>query len=114
MGIKENNMSKEYNPERWEIIGDGKRFKVFGSWAGGYLGSDSWRLSSGLQKIEEDPADKDFYLMHNYSGSIYRCHKKGGGITGGYNYGVLSNFLEKAEDAKTFTVEEFNELYKPE
>ena len=101
-------MGNVYNPERWTIIGDGKNFKVFGSWAGGYLDSDSWRLSSGLQKVEDDPEDKDYYLMHNYSGSIYRGHKKGEGITGGYNYGVLANFLDKAEGAKTFTVEEEN------
>lgn len=67
----------EYNPDKWVIV-KFKRdqetwHKVLGSWYGGYLDGDSWRLSSGLERIEEDG---EFYLMHNFSGSVYRCHKK--------------------------------------
>ena len=62
--------SREYNPNRWVILSftDEKEtwYKVFGSWSGGYLDGDSWRLSSGLDKIEEEG---DYYLMRNHSGS---------------------------------------------
>jgi len=67
----------EYNPDRWEIIkledGDKIHYRVLGSWSGGYTTGNSWRLSSGLEEIKEDG---DFYLMKNYSGSVYKCHKK--------------------------------------
>ena len=66
----------EYNPDKWSILKfKGKEdtwYKVMGSWYGGYLDGDSWRLSSGLERIEESG---EFYLMHNFSGSIYKCHK---------------------------------------
>ena len=71
----------EYNPDRWAIVKfkgkDSTWYKVIGSWYGGYLNGDSWRLSSGLERIEEDG---DYYLMHNYSGSIYKCYKQGEGM----------------------------------
>ena len=42
-------------PDKWVIIKIGSdsesSFKVFGSWAGGYLDGDRWRLNSGITKI---------------------------------------------------------------
>jgi hypothetical protein len=39
-------------PENWVILkitNNGEIvYKVFGSWAGGYLGSDNWRINSGI------------------------------------------------------------------
>ena len=65
-------------PDKWVIIkigsGSESNFKVFGSWAGGYLDGDRWRLNSGITKIEED---QDNYYFYGWSGSCYQCHKKG-------------------------------------
>ena len=92
-------------PDRWVIINVPQGAKVLGSWSGGYIDGDSWQLSSGLKSIEEDG---DYYLMHNVSGSIYKCHKKMQGM----NLIALSIFdkmKEMSDEVKQITVEEFNE-----
>lgn len=101
---------RTYNPDKWTIIGDGENFKVFGNWSGGYLDGDSWRLSSGLERIETDPENENYYLMHNYSGSIYRCHKNMMGMNG-YGSAIYAGWKEHDKEGKlkTWTVEEFNE-----
>lgn len=75
-------MEREYSPDKWVIVkftkNDKDFYKVLGGWSGGYLDADHWRLSSGLERITEDG---DYYLMHNYSGSIYKCHKNAEGLT---------------------------------
>lgn len=56
----------EYSPDRWVIVKFKKEdktwYKVLGSWAGGYLDGDSWRMSSGLERIEEE-GNYVFYLF---------------------------------------------------
>jgi hypothetical protein len=95
-----------HSPDRWVIVGDGENFKVLGGWSGGYLDGDSWRLSSGLERIEEDD---DFYYMHNYSGSVYKCHKKAEG-TNLISNGILNQLKKSDERVKTFSPEEFNKI----
>lgn len=99
----------DYCPDRWIILemdyrdSDGPICKVFGNWYGGYLGSDSWKLSSGITKIEEHDTH---YVIHNVSGSIYTCYKNSYG-TSGYGSGVLNIFYKQAEDSDgTFTIKE--------
>lgn len=75
-------MERTYSPDKWEIIKFQPKdkpvyYKVLGSWSGGYLDGDSWRLSSGLEKIEQDV---DYFYFHNYSGSVYKGHKKSKGM----------------------------------
>ena len=104
----------EYNPDKWQIVKftsekGGDVYKVLGGWSGGYLDPDAWRLSSGLEKITEEG---DYYLMHNYSGSIYKCHKEMDGFTG-ISGAIYSGWQEATKDDKdveitTVTVEEFN------
>lgn len=92
-------------PDRWIIVKIPGGAKVLGSWSGGYLDGDSWRLSSGLKNIEENG---DYYLMHNFSGSIYKCHKKMEGM----NMVALSIFQQMkdmSDEVKQISVEEFNE-----
>lgn len=66
-----------YNPDKWVIVKFKKKdevwYKVLGTWVGGYLHGASWRMSSGLEKVEDAG---EIYKMHNYSGSIYECHKQ--------------------------------------
>jgi len=91
----------EYTPDKWTIVGDGEVFKIFGSWAGGYLDSDNWRLSSGLKSIEENATDiNGELLMHNHSGSIYKGHRNNEGVISFYNQGVLDNMIEKYNKIK--------------
>lgn len=104
-------MANTYSPDRWVIVGTGETFKVFGNWSGGYLDGDSWRLSSGLEKVEQDPEDEDYLLMHNWSGSIYRCHKQAEGMTGfgATIYGSWKK-LDEGDKLSIVTLDEFNAI----
>lgn len=67
----------DYNPDCWvvfeiDVPGHPKHQKVLAGWYGGYLGSDSWQINSGITKIEEEPK---VFLFHGASGSVYRCPK---------------------------------------
>ena len=86
----ERNISE--TPERWVILKiPGNNYKVFGTWAGGYLGSDRWKLNSGIEKVEQDD---DYYYFVGFSGSCYKCHKKGYGIATSYGLSVLNEMIE--------------------
>jgi hypothetical protein len=69
-------MSSVYQPDAWVIlrIEDGGEVihKVLGGWYGGYLGANSWRLNSGITRIEKDA---ETYSIYGYSGSVYRVHE---------------------------------------
>jgi len=65
----------DYAPDKWmliEIRGTDPHYRVFGSWFGGYLDGDAWRMNSGILKVEQHG---DYYYFHGHSGSVYRCHK---------------------------------------
>lgn len=67
-----------YQPDNWIILKvvteDEFYYKVLAGWSGGYLDGDSWRMNSGITKIE---ISNDYYDFISDSGSIYRCSKKG-------------------------------------
>jgi hypothetical protein len=95
----------EYIPEEWvmvKITGTDPHYRIFGSWRGGYAYGDSWKLNSGVVKVEEDD---DFYLFHGHSGSRYLCSKKRYGIGSPYNYGVIGHYCENS-DGKMFVIED--------
>jgi hypothetical protein len=74
-----------YTPDRWLLIkinGKDPHYRVFASWYGGYLGSDSWRMNSGVTKVSEDD---EFYRFHGSSGSVYGSS-------------VLNSYIEKYPD----------------
>ena len=82
-------------PNKWVILELPDNTKrVFASWTGGYLDSDSWRLNSGITKFTEDD---EYYYFHGHSGSCYKCDKELYGIAGVYNRAELSNILEYTE-----------------
>lgn len=95
-----------YTPDAWVVVEFnslefGKVQKIFAGWYGGYLGSDSWKLSSGnLQEF----SDGDYYMFPQESGSVYRCHKDCQRMTG-YMSQVLHDFRTQIEQAKAGTVE---------
>jgi hypothetical protein len=76
-----------YTPDGWVIIkikGTDPHYRVFGSWRGGYLNGDSWRLNSGIVRAEQNG---DTFDLFGHSGSIYTVHKEGYGRLGMYNRG---------------------------
>lgn len=82
-------------PERWVILKlSNNNYKVFGTWAGGYLDGDRWKLNSGINKVEED---ENFYYFIGFSGSCYKCHKKGYGIKTSYGLAILNKIIEQGE-----------------
>ena len=87
----------DYTPDRWVVVkittDKEPLYKVFACWYGGYAGSDSWQMNSGIVKIE---STDDYYDFHGWSGSVYRCHKNLYG-TNSYGGRVLQNFIDKAD-----------------
>lgn len=96
----------KYAPDCWIIVSlideDGERTdKVFGNWYGGFGGSDSWKLSSGITKVVEL---EDMYEVHNVSGSLYLCYKSCEGMSG-YGSSVMNSFMKQAEESNgKFTI----------
>jgi hypothetical protein len=89
----------EYTPDRWTIVRitspDNPQIdKVVGSWFGGYGGSDSWHMNSGIERIEEH--DKH-YNIHGYSGSVYKCYKGSEGWSA-YTNMILNNMATQLEE----------------
>ena len=81
-------------PNRWLLLKLGDTYKVFGSWSGGYLDGDSWKLNSGIESVEDSG---DFWLFHGFSGSVYQCRKDGYGTTG-YSSMILNTWMEQDTD----------------
>lgn len=86
-----------YTPDRWvvlEFVTPKETLrKVFAGWYGGYLGSDSWQLNSGIVETRED---NDMFEFDGYSGSTYFCHRNGYGMSG-YMQSILASWLNQAE-----------------
>jgi hypothetical protein len=88
----------EYVPDKWVIVKiTGKDYppihKVFACWYGGWAGSDSWKLNSGITKAT---LEGYVYSFEGSSGSVYECHKDTYGLNM-YGNGVLSNMIDNAE-----------------
>lgn len=90
----------DYEPDRWVIAHITSKNhppidKIVGSWYGGYGGSDSWRMSSGITKVV--PQD-NHYEVHNHSGSIYKLFKGAEG-TSAYTGSVINNMIKRLEES---------------
>ena len=86
----------EYTPDCWVVIeiamDDTKVQRILSSWYGGFAGSNSWRLSSGITGVEEL---EDSYIITNESGSVYTCYKRRYGMSS-YTAGILEDFKKQA------------------
>ena len=103
--MKKSNKTKMSNvrnisetPDKWVVVKidnntDTSFYKVFATWAGGYLDGDRWKLNSGIKSVE---SDGDYYYFIGHSGSCYKCHKNGYGIATSYGEGVLHRMVENA------------------
>ena len=93
---------KMTTPEHWLVVKISAEaasqaeplYKVFATWRGGYLGSDEWRINSGISKVSEDG---DYFLFKGFSGSTYKCHKKGYGSSF-YTQGVLEGWIKDSNE----------------
>ena len=86
----------EYTPDKWvviEIAMEGTTVqRILSSWYGGFAGSNSWRLSSGITEVEEL---EDSYIIKNESGSVYTCFKGRYGMSA-YAMSILESFKKQA------------------
>ena len=86
----------EYTPDCWVVIeiatDNTKVQRILSSWYGGFAGSNSWRLSSGITEVEEL---EDSYIIKNESGSVYTCYKRRYGMSS-YTAGILEDFKKQA------------------
>ena len=65
-----------YTPDNWVVIkmdGDAAHYRVLAGWSGGYLDGNSWKVNSGIVRVE---IDGDYYRFYGLSGSCYSCHKE--------------------------------------
>lgn len=65
----------EYTPDCWVVVKSPKdgHLRVLGGWSGGYLGSDHWRLNSGI--ISATELEDNLIAFEGSSGSCYVCNK---------------------------------------
>ena len=86
-------MSNTTIPNSWVLISLGKpnQYKIFGSWIGGYLSGDSWRLNSG---IKSSTLENNVFIVKGYSGSVYHCGTNNYGVAGSYNQGILEGLMK--------------------
>jgi hypothetical protein len=81
-----------YRPDGWLIFEGDNHYRVLGTWSGGYLDGDYWRLNSGIKSVSEE---SDYIVIHGFSDSIYKCHKKGYGVRGAYNSSIVKQLEDK-------------------
>ena len=90
-----------YTPDRWVVVkitgyNDHPKpiYKVFACWYGGFAGSDSWKMNSGITKAT---LEGYVYSFEGYSGSVYECHTDSYG-TNFYGGSVLDNMIENTKN----------------
>ena len=83
-----------YYPDRYLVVkitnGDKFHYRVFASWYGGFAGSDSWKMNSGIESVV---FENDVYKFLGSSGSVYCCHRETWGYSS-YSLGVLSGLID--------------------
>jgi hypothetical protein len=109
-------MNNKYTPDRWMLISmkrpEGAITKILSGWYGGYLNGDSWRLSSGVTKIEDKD---DHYLIHNHSGSVYTCYKQVEGfssLTSSIYHSLLSQAMARESEGITIELQFIDDYLK--
>jgi len=95
----------EYRPDSWVMLKltcEGEDvYKILAGWSGSYLDGASWKLNSGITKIEEEG---QCYLFHGYSGSVYRCHKSSYRLSV-HTAGILASFQRKIKEQENVSIE---------
>lgn len=77
------NRENGIKPLHWLLLEikqpDKTTVKILSGFAGGYLEGDSWRLSTDVEKIEDNDNE---YIVTTKSGSTYLLLKKNIGVSG--------------------------------
>jgi len=95
----------DYTPDCWKIVelknvATGETHKrILCSWYGGYLGGDSWKLSSGNLEPEDHG---DYWIVPQHSGSVYQLYKNRERVSGMME-NVFHSFKRKPQDVVTMT-----------
>ena len=65
-----------YTCDNWVVIklddGVDPHYRLLVGISGGYMSGSSWRLNSGITKVEED---EHYFYFYGSSGSCYQCRK---------------------------------------
>lgn len=89
---------RNYTPDAWVVVEITHEqdviHKVLAGFYGGYLGGDSWKLNSGIEKIVEHD---EFYDVIGLSGSSYICYKNAERMSG-IMCGIFSSFEKQMEE----------------
>lgn len=89
---------------------NGPSYRVLGSWYGGYTGSDSWKMSSGVVSTAEFD---DRYEFTNKSGSVYVCYKKSYGMSG-FAHNVYNSYaIQNTPELYISIDEKYDDLHAP-
>lgn len=96
-----------YTPDKWVVVRittkSGETInKVLAGWYGGFAGSDTWQLNSGIERTEEFDNRFEF---HGYSGSTYVCYKAAHGFSSLTRSMLLS---WQSKDIDINVLEEYN------
>lgn len=98
-----------YTPDKWVILkikhNEETVYKVLAGWSGSYLEGQSWKLNSGITKVK---TDETHYYFEGYSGSVYKCSKRGYGMNM-IMTGVFSQF-KNMPDVELMDEQDFNNL----
>ena len=95
-----------YTPDVWVVLEfdapslETPLRKVFGGWYGGFAGSNSWKLNSGIIKVRKVDG---WWEFDGYSGSTYRCHPNNYHMSG-LMQGLYSNWLKQADERGDTTI----------
>ena len=96
-----------YTPDVWVVLEfdhadlETPTRKVFGGWYGGFAGSDSWQLNSGIVAVRID--DEGHYEFDGYSGSTYYCHFNNYHMSS-LMHSVLARWQKQAEERGDTTI----------
>lgn len=89
----------EYTPDVWVVLEfDAPNLeeplrKVFAGWYGGFAGSNSWKLNSGITQVRVKDGRYEF---DGYSGSTYYCHANNYHMSG-LMMDIYSKWLKQAD-----------------
>lgn len=104
--------SIQYEPDKWVILKVNNKdeivYKVLAGWSGSYLYGSSWKLNSGITKIDKKD---NFYLFEGYTGSVYKCRFNSYGFNG-ITASTLDSFQKQIENIDNVTIEvlEYKEI----
>ena len=103
-----------YTPDVWVVLElnapqlEKPIQKVFAGWYGGFAGSNSWKLNSGITNVRKVDGWLEF---DGYSGSVYRCHPNNYHMSS-LMHSVLQGWLKQASETENTSIKvlEFEEI----